>query len=191
MLKTTAYIFLGTVISFNFMGATTAAAAELPPQAVGAAGKAHYVARCPANNFVRLGGAELFTTSLVLRNFDAVHPVMITRLVIHNAQGVVIYDSTILGLPAFSNGILGPTNDTLNSHQTSTVFLDTFLPLQGQTTRPLQVLVESSSAPLALPLHVSAQFVVRQRDPMTGAILAERSRSGGACESTRRPPFLN
>lgn len=186
MLKTITYIFLGTVFSMTFTGATVAAAADTP--GVGAAGKANNVALCPANNFRRLSNTEVQTTSLTLRNFDPVHPVTITRLVIYNAPGVIIYDSTILGLPAFTNGILGPTNNTLNARQTSTVFVDAFLPYQEQTTRPLQLLVEWSSTPSALPLHVGAVTVVREQNQSSGAHLAERSRSGGQCETIRRKP---
>jgi hypothetical protein len=192
MLKTIGYSFLATIIALNFMGATTAAAADLPLPALGAAGKTQHVSRCSANNFLRLGGAELQSTNITLRNFDPVHPVSITRLVIFNATGTIIYDSTISGLPAFSNGILGPTNDTLSPRQSSTLGLDEgFLPFQDQNSRPLQLLVAWSSAPSALPLSVTSTRFARQRDPATGAVLAERSRSGRECETGRRPLSLN
>ena len=190
MLKTIGYIFLASIVSMNLMGATTAAAADLPLPAVGAAGKAHHVARCGAIVFLRLGGTELHTTNLTLRNFDPVHSVTITRLVISNALGVTIYDSTISGLPAFQNTILGPTNDTLGPRQSSTLQLDDFLAFQDPTTRPLQLLVAWSSAPLASPLRVGTTRVVRGRNAATGAVLEERARSGGECETSRWPQFL-
>jgi hypothetical protein len=185
MLKSTAYMLLGTAISLNFVGPGAAAAAETPFDGIGSAGKVYHVARCAASNYLRLSGGELSTTSLFLRNFDPVHPITITRLIIYNGPGVAIYDSKILGLPPFTNGILGPLNNTLNPNQSSTILLDAFLPYQEELARPLQLLVESSSAPLALPLDVSAQRLARARDS-SGGHLMERSRIDGKCESARR-----
>lgn len=184
MRKANLYVFLATILSLSFIGATGPAAADLTGW--GDSIKVYNLARCSGNNFTRLGGTELNTTNLLLQNFDPVYPITITRLIIYDAQGVNIYDSKILGLPEFNNGILGPMKDTLKPHQSSVEGLDGFLPLQGQTTRPLQVLVESSSVAAALPLKVIATLVVRERNPATGGILGERSRSGNQCESVRR-----
>ena len=189
------YFFLGTVISLSFMGATSAVAADTLLDGIGTTGTVYNVARCPANNFVRApNNSQVQTTSLQLRNFDPVHPIRITRLVIYNAPGTIIYDSKIAGLPAFTNQILGPNNNTLNPHQTSVVSLDTFIQIQEQTTRPLQLLVESSSAWSALPLHVAANLIVSGPYEVSPGVFdnfAERSRSGGECNSVRRLQPLN
>lgn len=186
MSNTVMKICLGTLFSWGVMGATGPAAADLTGW--GDSTKVYNLARCSGNNFARLGGTELNTTNLQLQNFDSVNPITITRLIIYDAQGVNIYDSKILGLPEFNNGILGPMKDTLRPHQSSIEGLDGFLPLQEQMTRPLQILVESSSVASALPLQVRTTLVVRERNPnaMPPSILVERSRTVERCESIRR-----
>lgn len=174
MLKTSAYILVATILSLGFVGAMPADAAETARKGL---------VRCGANNFLRMAGAEVQTTSLTLRNFDTAQPITITRLRVYNALGSVIYDSAASLLPVFSNGLLGPGDNTLNPHQTSSVFFDSFLSFLPQTDRPLQLIVEWSSVNAAVPLHVGSTTVVRERDLFTGFHLVERSRTGGSCES--------
>jgi hypothetical protein len=175
MLKTSPFILAATMLSLSLAGPAPAGAAQ-------------GFARCGGNNFI--GGpsnTEMQITRLTLRNFDAMQPITVTRLVIYNAQGVTLWDSMVSGLPAFGNGILGPANNVLGPHQSSTLFSETFLPFLAQNDRPLQTMVTWSSLSPALPLGVNSQVVVRERDPVTGASLEERSRAGGDCEQILRP----
>jgi hypothetical protein len=175
MLKTSTPILVATILSLSFMGAVPADAAQ-------------GFARCGGNNFI--GGpssTQMQITRLTLRNFDAMQPITINRLVVYNAHGVVLWDSMVSGLPAFTNGILGPANNILGPHQSSTLFSENFLPFLAETDRPLQTFVTWSSISPALPLGVNSVVVVRGRDPATGAQLEERARSGGACEQILRP----
>ncbi|MGH8640717.1 MAG: hypothetical protein ACRET6_03340 [Burkholderiales bacterium] len=175
MLKTRASILAATIFSLSFAGATPVDAAQ-------------GVARCGGNNFI--GGpsnTEMQITRLALRNFNAMQPITINRLVVYNAPGLIIFDSDVSGLPAFTNGILGPANSILGPHQSSVLNSENFLPFLPQTDRPLQTFVTWSSMGPALPLGVNLAVVVRQRDPVTGAQLEERTRAGGDCEQIMRP----
>jgi hypothetical protein len=175
MLKTRASILAATIFSLSFTGATPADAAQ-------------GFLRCGGNNFVRgTNNTEVNTGSITFRNFNATQPITITRLVIYNAPGVIIFDSAVSGLPAFANGLLGPADNTLDAHQTSNVFYDSFLPFQAQNDRPLQTLIQWTSSVPVLPLGVTMQQVVRERDPVTGNHLAERSRTGINCEAILTP----
>ena len=174
MLKTRASILAATIFSLGFVGATPADAAQ-------------GFLRCGGNNFTRASNTEVNTTSLTFRNFNAAQPITITRLIIYNAPGVIIFDSAVAGLPAFTNGLLGPADNMLGAHQTSNVFYDSFLPFQPQNERPLQTLIQWTSAVPVLALGVGMQQVVRERDPVTGSHLAERSRTGISCEAIVAP----
>ena len=178
MLKTIAHIFVATIFSWGFMGATTANAADTARQGL---------VRCGGNNFLRVSNTEMHQTAYTLRNFDPAQPIVINGLRIFNATGAIIYDSAVSGLPAALNGLIGPANNILNPRQSTTILTADFLPFLAQTERPIQLLLAWSSANPAMPLDVGASRIVRERDPTTGALGAERARSGGKCDSILVP----
>src|SRR5205823_10878638 len=66
--------------------------------------------------------------------------------------------------------------NTLNPNQTAQFNTNDILPFLAQTDRPIQLEIEWSAPRRALGLDVITIRVARQRDPATGAILAERGR---------------
>ena len=177
MLKTSVYILLATIFSLTFLGATQAQQSE------GATTARLGVVRCGGNNFLRLGDTEIHFTFYHLRNFDSTNPITIDRMRFFDANGTVLADSAVLGLPVSFDGKLGPANNTLHPNQTAQFKSDDFLPFLPQTNRPIQLEIEWSSSKAALTLDVSVNSVSRQRDPATAAVGAERSRSIRECRS--------
>jgi len=180
MLKTNAYSFFAAIFLFSFAGAA-------PADANGGSQRAREgQVSCGGNNFLRLGGTEHQTTLWVLHNFDPTEPIIINEWKVFNATGAIIYDSAVSGLPASNNGLIGSANNTLNPHQTASFDSDVFLDFLDQNVRPIQLVVAWSSARRAFPLNVGGAIRARERNPATGAIGAERMRSGIACESILR-----
>ncbi len=180
MLKTSATIFVATIFSLSFVGATPADAKEKEKARQG-------FVRCEGNNFLSLSNTQEQTTNLGLRNFDGMRPITITGLRIYNALGALIYDSAVSGLPAFNNGILGPGNNTLSPYQSSILSFDAFLPYLAQSDRPIQIFVTWSSPVPVLPLGVNSTIVVRERNPVSGNVMPERSRHSNPCEAILVP----
>ena len=141
------------------------------------------VVRCGGNNFLRLGGAEIQFASYNLRNFDATQPIVVDRMRFFDANGNVLFDTAGGALPPAENGVLGPANNTLNPNQTAQFNSNDILPFLAQTDRPIQLEIEWSAPRRALGLDVITVRIARQRDPATGAILAERSRDANGCRS--------
>jgi len=180
MLKTNAYIFVAAIVAVRFVGAT-------PAEATGESLKAREgQVRCGGNHFLRINGAEQHTTTYFLANFDPTEPITINELRVFDATGAIIYDSAVSGLPASLNGLIGPLNNTLYPHQSVQITTETFLPYLAQDVRPMQLVIAWSSARRALPLDVGASRQARERNPTTGAVGAERMRSGVGCDSTLR-----
>ena len=180
MLKTNAYIFFAAIFLLSFVGAAPADANQESLKARGGQ------VSCGGNNFLRVNGTEQQTTLWVLHNFDPTEPIIINELRVYNATGAIIYDSVVSGLPASLNGLIGPLNNTLNPHQTASFDSDVFLDFLDQNVRPIQLVVAWSSARRAFPLNVGGAIRARERNSTTGAIGAERMRSGVGCESTLR-----
>ena len=140
------------------------------------------VVRCGATNHLRQGGTEVHTTNLNLRNFDEA-PITIERLRVFDATGAVLFDTAGGGLPAASNGVLGPANNVLNPNQTAQFDTDSILDFLPNEARPLQAEVQWSASTPVLTLGVTATRLVRQRDPGTGQMQAERARDANACRN--------
>jgi hypothetical protein len=141
------------------------------------------VVRCGVNNFLRLGGAEMHFTSYVLRNFDSTTPIVINRMRFFDASGAVLLDTADGSLPAAANGVLGPTNNTLDPDQSAQYdSLDLLDPLT-QSNRPGQFEIEWSAAKSVLTLDVVSVRVSRARDASSGAMLEERGRHAVECRT--------
>jgi hypothetical protein len=180
MLRTSAYIFVAAIFSLSLVGAAPADANQESLKA------REGQVSCGGNNFLRVNGTEQHTTSWVLHNFDPTEPIIINEWKVFNATGAIIYDSAVSGLPASNNGLIGSANNTLNPHQTASFNSEDFLDFLNENVRPIQLVVAWSSARRALPLNVGSSIRARERIPATGAVGAERMRSGLGCVSTSR-----
>ena len=179
MLKTGALIFAAATFSMTFITATPADAAETARQGI---------ARCGGNHFLRQSGTEIRQNFYTMRNVDSTQPITITRMVAFAATGATLYDSAVSGFPVTSNGIISPTNSTINPRQSANIGTGDILPaFLAQTERPISVVIAWSAPAPALVLAVSSSSVVRERDAVNGNELAERSRSSGKCDTTLIP----
>jgi len=178
MLRTNSYVVLAALFSLTHAGAAQADRGE------GSTAARQGVIRCGGSNFLRLSGAEIHFTSYVFRNFDSTTPITINRMRFFDATGVVLFDTAGGSLPPAENGVLGPANNTLNPNQTVQFQSDDILPFLAQTNRPIQLEIEWSAARPALSLDAVTVRISRQRDPATGAILAERGRHATDCRTT-------
>jgi hypothetical protein len=139
--------------------------------------------RCGGNNFLRLGGAEIQFASWVFRNFDSSQDITINRMRIFDATGAVLLDSAASTLPLSDEGNIGPGNNVLGPNQTTQFDSNTLIPFLAQTNRPVQLELQWSAAKAALTLDGITVRVSRQRDPSTGAQLAERGRHAVECRT--------
>jgi len=177
MLKTGFNVLLIPVFWVGFAGAALADRGE------GETTARQGVVKCGGNNFLRLGGTEIQFASYTLRNFDATQPIVVDRMRFFDANGNVLFDTAGGALPPAENGVLGPANNTLNPNQTAQFNSNDILPFLAQTDRPIQLEIEWSAPRRALGLDVITIRIARQRDPATGAILAERGRHATECRS--------
>lgn len=144
------------------------------------------VVRCGGNNFLRLGGSEIQFTSWVVRNFDGDQPITLDRMRVFDANGATLFDSATSGLPPSEEGSLGPANNVLGPNQTAQFNSNDFIPFQAQQTRPIQLEVQWSAFRPALILDAITVRITRQRDPATGAQLAERARHAIQCRTIQQ-----
>ena len=177
MLRTCFNVLLVTIFWVGFAGAALADREE------GETTARQGVVRCGGNNFLRLGGTEIQFASYTLRNFDATQPIVVDRMRFFDANGKVLFDTAGGALPPAENGVLGPANNTLNPNQSAQFNTNDILPFLAQTDRPIQLEIEWSARRRALGLDVITVRTARQRDPATGAMLAERGRHATGCRS--------
>lgn len=177
MEKKAALILAGLALSLVSFGG--AQAADIDGDLKARAG----TLRCGGSNHLRQGGTELHFTSYNLRNFSTTTPITVERLTFFDANGMVLFDSNVSGFPTFSNGVLGPADNVLDPNQTAQVESTDVLPFLPENQRPVQLEVVWSAPARVLLLDVVGVRLVRQRDPVTGAQLQERSRDAGSCRT--------
>jgi hypothetical protein len=141
------------------------------------------VVRCGGNNDLRLGGTDIQYTASTLRNLSSTTPITVERLMFFDATGSVLFDSGTSGIPSFDNGILGPLDTVLDPNQIAQLDTVGLLPFLPAMQRPIQLEIAWSAPERVLTLEVSGTRIARQRDPATGAQLAERSRSPSVCRT--------
>jgi hypothetical protein len=173
---------LGIVLSLALAGASIAANAD-----DGDSTQRGGVLRCGGTSFLRQGGTEAQFTAWDLRNLSSTTSITVERVTFYAATGAVLFDSRVSGLPAFNAGVpLGPTNNVLGPNQTTGL---TSLDVVGVgfladlTQLPFQVEFVWSAPVRVPPLDVRTIRLSRQRDTVTGALLAERSRGDFNCIS--------
>lgn len=169
-------VSLATVVSLTFTGTAFAASSD------GSTMARQGIVRCGSNVFLRQGSTEINWTSHSLKNYDAVNPITIDRMRFFYADGTTLFDSSITGLPASENGVLGPANNILGPYQSANFSNYVFLPLNlTADKRPLILEVAWSSAKPVLTLEVNATRIVR--DFNFGVQGADRSRHAGSCRT--------
>jgi hypothetical protein len=141
------------------------------------------VVRCGGNNFLRQGGAEIHFTAYNFRNVSSTTPITIDRLTFFDANGAVLFDTATSGFPTFENSVLGPADNVLGPNQTAQLNSDDVVPFLPENQRPIQLEIVWSAPERVLTLEASGNRVSRQRDPATGAQLAERGRDGNSCRT--------
>jgi hypothetical protein len=166
-------------------GLAASACASLAPDALetqGWRGKQFGTIRCGGNHFLRLGGTELHFVNYVFRNRSQIHNISVERMAFYDAGGSLIFDTLISGFPAFSNQVLGPTNQVLLPNQTGQLDVTGFLPYLSEVQRPMQAEIHWSAPRGALPLSVDLIRLVQQVDPITKARGAEKTRDSQDCD---------
>jgi hypothetical protein len=171
------FILAGLALSLASIGAPRAA--EVDGDLKARSG----VMRCGGSNHLRVGGTELHATFWDFRNVNAAVPITVERLTIYDATGAVLFDSNASGFPPFGNGVLGPADNLLDPNQTAELDSTQVLPFLPQSQRPVQLEVTWSAAQRVLVLDGAVVRVARDRDPVTGAVGAERSRHSGGCRT--------
>ena len=105
-------------------------------------------------------------------------------MIAFEADGSVLFDSNLSGLPATTNDILGPADNLLQPNQTAQFDSGNIVPsFLAQTDRPIQLEIQWSAPDKVLILDVSLVRLGRQRDPSTGSIGVERTRFLRECTS--------
>ncbi|HEX2829446.1 MAG TPA: hypothetical protein VHP37_24075 [Burkholderiales bacterium] len=177
MLKKTSSVLLAAVLS-------SFACAAYADRSEGAATARQGTMRCGGNHFLRLAGSEIQFTSWVFRNFDSTQSITLDRLRVFDANGATLFDSASSTLPPSEEGNIGPGNNVLAPNMTVQFNSEDVLPaFLTQQTRPVQLELQWSSAQKVLTLDGITVRVSRQRDPSTGAQLAERGRHAIDCRT--------
>jgi hypothetical protein len=114
----------------------------------------------------------------------------VERVTIFDATGTVLVDSSVTGLPPFLEGVyLGPANslaaanNVLGPNQSTGLNSDQVLPYLPTAQRSIQAEFVWSAPVRVLVPDVTGVRIGREWNSVTGAQLAERSRSGISCRS--------
>lgn len=152
---------------------------------------------CPGTHFVRVGGTEMRSTVIGLRNTDLENAATIERLTIRNAFGQIVHDSgpaTSTPHP-FNNAFPGGLNITVVPPG-ATYFLATSdiwglngIPGSGGNSQgfTLSITVESSKDGKADLLRVGTRLRSRERIETAAGVFegAERSSNTGTCAEVK------
>ena len=144
---------------------------------------------CGGNHFNRNGGTETQRSTFVLRNLSDDGAILLKRVRVYNAGGAMIFDSSVSGMPAFTNNVLSNTDTTLDAHQSAQLNIADFIPTQGRDNRPLQTVFDWSAEEPTLSLDVTHIRSASDFDPATGAVGKQYSRAHSACRTTSLKPF--
>lgn len=141
---------------------------------------------CGGNYAVNSAGIRTQGTFWTLRNRNNSTEITVTALRIYDARGTLVYDSSVSGLPASANQVVGPGNAVLGPHQTALFSTDALLATNAlaplpSTRRPIEFDVDWTAARRALPLTGAVTRVTR-----SGVSGEELSRAGYACHDTLR-----
>jgi len=122
-----------------------------------------------------------------LRNYDDLGSITILRVRFYDAQGALLFDSSVSGIPASDNGVLGAADNTLAPHQTAQFSSDALqsasvLPSLTSNQQPIELLVDWAAPPKAQPLQGG---LTRASRSSTGT---ELGRAGYGCVDVTPTP---
>lgn len=120
---------------------------------------------CGGQHFNRLGGTEAHRTNYIIRNYNEHADINLDRVRVFDANGNVLFDSDITGMPVFFNGVLSASDTSLNPHQTAQLRTNELLGSNflGQLDRPIQVIFDWSAQKKVLTLEVGNVRTSRKR----------------------------
>ena len=144
---------------------------------------------CGGNHFNRLGGTEAWRSTYTIRNVNDSDNITINRIRTYNANGVVLYDSNVSGMPVFQNSVLGAGDNVIGPHQSAQLNTDEVVGSAGLSAddRPLQTVFEWSASKKVLTLGGGTTVWARartQNPDTTWTYQEERSRHSGKCRTT-------
>jgi len=120
--------------------------------------------RLPGSDATAINGTEAHLSRYVLRNY-ATSNININRMQFFDAQGTLLYDTNISGLPSFNNDVLGPDN-IIEPNQTAHLSLEAVLGNISlpRNNRPIQLRVDWSAGTKVLKPDIVLVRLVRRRE---------------------------
>lgn len=139
---------------------------------------------CGGNYLNRMGGTEAHFSVYVMRNRNASGDIKVDRIRFYKADGSLAYDSNLSGFPTATNFILSAGDQVLDPMQTAQYSLSDWLAgTLSKAERPGTTLIDWSSSSRVAPPAVVHVRLVRERDPISGSLRAERSRGLLPCSN--------
>ena len=139
---------------------------------------------CGGSYFIRNGGTEIQRSSYVIRNVSDSGSIYLNRVRVYSAQGNLLFDSDVSGIPASQNGVISAIDNSLDARQTADLALASLIPTQGSTTRPIQTVIDWSADEPILTLDAVNVRTNNDYDSTTGKIGTQRGRHASACRTT-------
>ena len=183
MLNKTKMVFSGVLVSALVSGMAYPSLAVASDAEYGRQGIEGSVT-CGGAYYVRNGGTEIQRSTYVLRNVSDAGTIYLDRVRVYSAQGTMLFDSDVSGLPSSSNGVLNPANNSLGPRQTANYQIADLVAQQGSSTRPFQTVFDWTADEPVLTLDTVHVRTNTDIDPSTGKIGRQRGRHATACRTT-------
>lgn len=126
----------GLLAGMAFQGTANAAAADRNKKGVEGS------VTCGGTYYTRNGGKEIQRSTYILRNVSDKGIIYLDRFRVYNATGTILFDSDASGLPASYNSVITAADNALDPRQTANYRVADLVSQQGNTTRPLQTVIE-------------------------------------------------
>ena len=138
---------------------------------------------CGALHLNRVEGTEAHRSLYIMRNPNLSADLRLERLRFYTAEHVLAYDSQATGFPPASGLTLSAADRVLAPMQAAQYRLADVLEgnALARIERPGVILIEWTAARPVDPLEVSHVRMVRDRDPTTSTLGAERNRVHHQC----------
>lgn len=139
---------------------------------------------CGGAYYVRNGGTEIQRSTYVVRNVSDSGAIYLDRIRVFNAQGTILFDSDVSGIPASSNGVISPADNSLEPRQTANFAIASLIPMLGGSSRPVQTVIDWTADEPTLTLEAVNVRTNTDYDSATGKIGRQRGRHSSACRTT-------
>jgi len=140
---------------------------------------------CGGAYYVRNGGTEIQRSTYVLRNVSDAGTIYLDRVRVYSANGTILFDSDVSGIPASYNGVISAVDNGLDARQTANVRIADLIPQQGRSNRPIQTVFDWTADESILTLEATNVRTNTDIDPVTGKIGTQRGRHSSACRTTK------